>query len=1151
MIPNKLLWYLGYNNLGLILEQERKHWLLKTDKRKQVQDKFTGDIFEGEIDNRGSDIKIRSSKLAFKNDVTSSLEFVDASANEILDFTNAAFPFSIGSKGLMFARITSINYPIETTDELQYKNYRVVFNNAVKKTLAFGVSPYSSEVYAGEWLETSTPPTIQMMDDSGDYSINVALTVKDSTGVKYYYPLESGLQPFNIEQTGVGKYQSEDINDDAYIGYPLFWLSTTESRTGPTVELGSEGYNTSNMAYMVFSTEGNAGTMYSGKAYVNVDGTKSIGATPDLSLPSEWEIRCGCNSTETFSNSDADFNKAIDITSIRFYKKSTGDTTTIPIVVGNDETNIFRMIKDIGWTYVDERTYKIDMSIFESNNEAQSGITNPLKALFDISLDKSIPYYVENKSSLGYAGIEFTAANPIMDYDSRYPHDLDKWSGLPEWMGDSETGVPEHMAIYAIHNTPMYSETNPESRQVAALLLDPGVMKTTDSEELENDEIGRVYVISNDDPVYENNATSQHPKPARTVARICDIPTSVSDFLSVEGLVPISIVDPKYIRSQASYSEAEKERLWNVLNSKVVTPMAKDEYGNPIYGNSESNPYIFSSIENLRKVDLINNNDFRKWINLNSMVDPTKVKLYSIANPGTGYQVNSTGIIIIGGVAMNYIVNEVDDAGKVLDVSVVPQDNSVLINLSNFDMQDGSDGITQKYGTTPVAGGDIDNPIPKAGEGLEVILKIEDYSDIMLKQGDIYDDLVAFVYEGDKLYGYRYVTNENNPLHSGQWSDPFEVTQFNRTNSNKNGGGYSPTDAMTRFLIPNIQKINVCSQTDGRNLEPVIAMTTPTFINITDTNHTPIHLSGDDTSTLSRVDLCGFHCDGLSGWIQIKNGTESAVMDYLKENGNLDRDCYLIWKWKDDTHKEFRYGIIRRSMNNYVTTDTSTIMTPVNDMTYNSYINTNASTTVVWDVPEFGPMMWMYNPSYDRKEIYNINQDTRDLYISYTNEDAETDANLISWKDVDVRISATSGVVEKIINDKNEFNFYVYTNNPVQATQLRSTYSYKEYEFTLIARQGDKLTSSTKRPVGNWQLVFPRVNQYKIVSAGVQEGVYQSEVKLRRLVPVEGEDLGTITNVLDSTGHNINSKVVIFDKKSTGGTKMKIFNKETNQFETV
>lgn len=1151
MIPNKILWFLGYNNLGLMLEQERKHWLLKTDKRKQVQDKFTGDIFEGEIDNRGSDIKIRSSKLPFKNDITATLEFVDASANKILDFANAAFPFSMGSKGLMFARITSINYPIETTDELQYKNYRIVFNGATKKTLAFGVSPQSSEVYSGEWLETTTPPTLQMMDDVGDYSISVSLTLKNSSDVRYYYPLEPGLQPFNIEQVGVGKYQSESINDDGYIGYPLFWVSTNESRTGPTVELDPSGHNTANMVYMVFSTEGNSGSMYSGKAYVNVDGTDSTGATPDLSLPSEWEIRCGCNSMETFSNTDADFNKSISIPSICFYKKATGDTTTIPIISGENESNIFTMIKNIGWTYVDERTYKIDMSVFESNNAAQSGAINPLTALFNISLDKSIPYYVDNKSSLGYAGIEFTAANPTMDSESRYPHDLDKWEGLPEWMSYSETGVPEHMAIYAIHNTPMYSESNPESRQVAALLLDPGVMKGTDSEELENDEIGRIYVISNDDPVYENNATSPHPKPARTVARICDIPTSVSDFLSVEGLVPVSIVDPKYVRSEASYSENEKEKLWNVLNSKVVTPMAKDEYGNPIYGTREPNPYIFSSIENLQKVDLVNNNDFREWINLNSLVDPTKVSVYSIANAGTGYIVNATGVVVIGGVAMNYIVNEVGDNGEVLDVMVVPQDNEVFINLSNFDMQDGADGITQKYGTTPVAGGDPLDPIPKVGEGLEIVLRIADYEDIMLKQGNIYDDLVAFMYEGNYLKMYRYITSPDSPLHSGHWGNSFIITEFNRTNPNKNGGGYSPTDAMTRMLVPNIQSINVCSQTDGRALDKIIGMTTPTFINIIDKTHTPIHLSGEEDSILSRVDLCGFHCDGLSGWISIANGTEEKVMEYLKENANLDRDCYLIWKWKDDTRKEFKYGIIRRSMNNYVTTDTSTIITPVNDMKYNSYINTNAGTTVVWDVPDYGPMMWVYNPNYNRKEIYNINQDTRDLYISYTNEAASEDANLISWKDVDIRISPSGGTVEKIISDDNKFNFYVYTNNPVQATEMRSTFSYKEYEFTLIARQGDTLTSTTPRPVGNWELVFPRVNQYKIISSGVQEGVYQSEVKLRRLVPVEGEDLGDIQNVLDSKGYNINSKVVIFDKNSVGGTKMKIWNKETGEFETV
>ena len=37
-IPNKIEYHLGYKNLGLILDQERKHWLMKTDKKNIIQD---------------------------------------------------------------------------------------------------------------------------------------------------------------------------------------------------------------------------------------------------------------------------------------------------------------------------------------------------------------------------------------------------------------------------------------------------------------------------------------------------------------------------------------------------------------------------------------------------------------------------------------------------------------------------------------------------------------------------------------------------------------------------------------------------------------------------------------------------------------------------------------------------------------------------------------------------------------------------------------------------------------------------------------------------------------------------------------------------------------------------------------------------------
>ena len=83
-IPDKIYWFLGYNDLALILEQEKKHWLLKTDKKKQLQDKYTGDVFLGQIDNIGSDIIIETEKMPFKNDSVASIKYVNTASSKIL-----------------------------------------------------------------------------------------------------------------------------------------------------------------------------------------------------------------------------------------------------------------------------------------------------------------------------------------------------------------------------------------------------------------------------------------------------------------------------------------------------------------------------------------------------------------------------------------------------------------------------------------------------------------------------------------------------------------------------------------------------------------------------------------------------------------------------------------------------------------------------------------------------------------------------------------------------------------------------------------------------------------------------------------------------------------------------------------------------------
>lgn len=1159
MIPNKIMWYLGYNNLGLILEQERKHWLMKTDKMKQVQDKNTGDIFQGIMDNMGSDIVIEASKLPIKNDIVPTISFVDTGSNSIFDIDYAAFPFSIGAKGLLFSRITSINYPIETSDELQYKNYKIVFRQAKTTTMLFGVSPYTSDVYSGQWLETTVPPTLLMMDDNGEYTITIDLRFKNLSNVKYYYPLEEGLQPFVIENTSYQTYTSETINDDGYIGYPLFWFSSGETQTGPSVTTNdTTGVNSKGLRYMYFSNEGNSQSRYNAKAYVNVDGSDAFGATPDATLPENYEIRCSCYDTDTFTNSESDFFKEINISSISFYNKNDGVLTQIPIEIGEGESNIFKMTKDVGWAYVDEHTYKVDMSEFLSNNESQSGLKSPLISIFDLSLDSSIPFYTEQKKDLGAAGIRMSAANPVSDIYERYPHDLDKWEGLPTWFTEfPETGCPQHLAVYTIHNTPVYSESTPDSRQVAALLFDPGKMKITDDEELTNDEKGRIYVISNDDPEYVNNANAKYPKPERTVARICDIPTSVSDFLDVDGLIPVSVVDPDYVRSEASFTTEQKEMLWNRLSSRIVTPESEDENGNPFYASTgytrEPYKYIWYDTKNLNNVDLIGHNNFREWVNLNPVVDPKNVSVVSIVDGGTGYVENSTGIIVIGGVSIDYVVNEVDRDGKVLDVSVYPQDKDQTINLSNFNMDEGNTGRTKVYGTMSKPRNVDGEIIPKVGEGLKVILKIENFADIRTRQGDIYDDLVAFVYEDDAIRMYKYIKGKGQYGSDGVWMSYLKISDFQKTTSIKDQGGYSVTDALTRSIIPYFNQVNVCYEDDGKELTPIDAVVTPSFINIIDKKHTPLNTVGDNSGLLKHVDLCKFHCDKLSDWITASNKTDSSVIEAISSLVNLDRDCYIIWRWRnpnDSYDRTFQYGIVRRSLNNYVTTDTTTTI-PKNNLKYDSYINTNAGTTVVWDVPDFGPMMWVYNPEYKKHEIYSIDQETRDIYISFTNEEKQSNTNLMSWADVDIRISEFGREIVYVVDpEKGTMNFNVFTNNPVQSNKDISKSFITEKEFVKIVSQGDDASSVKFNPIGNWQLVYPRLNQYKIVSDSIQTGVYNSEVKLRRLVPLKGESLGNVQNVLDSTGHNINSKVVLFDEGVTG-TKMKIFNSQTGKFETV
>lgn len=1141
---NKVIHVANSNTLAFILSQERKHWLLKTDKMKQTQDKTTGDLFEGKVDNRGSEIVVSTEKLPYRTSNLSDIIFRPSTVSKIVSPAYSSLTYSSTMNGLMFARIESMVYPYSVEDQTIYKNYKIEFTNAKEIIVPFGGSTSSSEVYATKWIKTTTKPKLLMMDETGAYSISMNIEVYDD-GVTYYYPLDANLQVLKIHRTGVGIYSTDMVNSDAYIGYPLFWFISNKTNIGPTTTI-ADNYSNAGKQLAFIGNEGNS-SRYNANIYFGLAG--DMNDTPDDSESVNWILRVYADPLNPFANTSNDFNCKLNISLIELYNPTTDTSHRLNI----DDTNIEKitMNRFDGWSYVSAEMYACQMSEFDVNSLSISN--NPLISALNIRFKSTIPFYTTETKELGYAGLELTSA--LNSDQARYPFSMDEFDGIPEWIKEnSELGVPQHATLYAIHNTPFYSSSIPDSRQIAALLLDPGIQTTEDSDELIHDERGRVYILSNDPTEYENNATAKHPKPPRTAARICDIPTAVTQFMNVDGLVPVSVVDKNYVRSEAPFRNSDLNRLYNELGSKVVVPTHCDREGVPIYDSEDqNNKYIFNSEELLNKVDLLYpGNNLRILDNLNPLVDPTKIRVARIDDGGTGYAVGNSGIIIIGGCSVDYQVIEVDDTGIVTKVNVVPTDIDIPINLSNFDMTDSHSGLTKSFGSSRSNG---------VGEGLRISFMIEDYEEIMTKPGKIKDGLIAFVIDRKGMHLYNYTPSEKTTYgENGVWEKYTTISEFEISEADKTKGGASTQDAYLNNMIPSIKPIPVFDEDDNvRKVSTLKTISTSSMINIIDTDNTPImEFGGEIDNQLNNVDLCSMRGDYLrTGTARYR--VESDVIAAIRDAGEGIYDSYLIWRWvneKDTYDKRFEYGFVTRSFNNWLNTDKVTTI-PENELLYNNFVNTNPNTTIVWDVKDVGPMMWMYSPDYKRHERYRIDTVSKELVIEYTNE--ETDG-MMSWEDVNIRPNEESDIMERLVNSYDKtLRFNICSNcigdNP-DFKPTKAVYSQPEYKH--IASIGTPV-SEVPKPCGNWRLVFPRVNTFSVkvksTDGSVAEAITKVPgLKLKQLHTIRGDDLPlsrtdrTVT-VNDSNGYDV-SKNCVFINQEGDKLVMRMANKK-NEWEII
>lgn len=202
-------------------------------------------------------------------------------------------------------------------------------------------------------------------------------------------------------------------------------------------------------------------------------------------------------------------------------------------------------------------------------------------------------------------------------------------------------------------------------------------------------EYGRGYLITNDGIGYENNALSKNPKAPCTAARICDIPTMFTQLQNVSKISPTLVIDEKYVRVTASFSDNLYLQAWNHYTD-WVTPT--------IYsGTSRTTLWI-------TQLSMLNNSfsDIHYIHSAYGNVDvPTRYISFdecdqNIAQGGSGYQVDDQLGFNIGGIFFRMNVMGVDENGSVISISIkidqsIPgQPDSISdvdIPLANFSSQ--------------------------------------------------------------------------------------------------------------------------------------------------------------------------------------------------------------------------------------------------------------------------------------------------------------------------------------------------------------------------------------------------------------------------------------------------------------------------------
>ena len=270
-------------------------------------------------------------------------------------------------------------------------------------------------------------------------------------------------------------------------------------------------------------------------------------------------------------------------------------------------------------------------------------------------------------------------------------------------------------------------------------------------------EYARGFLISNDEPTYVNNDEAVYVKPPRTVARICDIPTTMIQMTNVPDYAPSILIDwntsyLSYVRTFCNYELNDIDRLRNNPYDTLIK-----------YGDGLIFPYDYDIINVLNETG----DYYKHKSQLSNTMDLTfgagGNTTMVVNESGDGYTNGTIFKFNIGGQYFTgVVVNSIN--GKPTVVTTIDSDNNQNVSINNINVSNIPNHVTT-YITTTLSG---------TGDGLIINLEIDEqtWNGYQPKIDDYYINGLH-LYKYDKYeHVWLYVYDNND----AEWKSSIQIT---------------------------------------------------------------------------------------------------------------------------------------------------------------------------------------------------------------------------------------------------------------------------------------------------------------------------------------------------------------------------------------